>query len=97
MSRSHEYSNDTRSPQVSVPQSELLSLISAAKSLGIRGLAEDSGPGDQGEERRGERGGLKREGEPDTEEVTTKRSRVYPKLQHKLANKPWSHQDTLSR
>ena len=27
--------------QVSVPQSELLSLISAAKSLGIRGLAED--------------------------------------------------------
>ena len=27
--------------QVSVPQSELLSLIAAAKSLGIRGLAEE--------------------------------------------------------
>ena len=27
--------------QVSVPQSELLSLIAAAKSLGVRGLAEE--------------------------------------------------------
>ena len=27
--------------QVSVPQSELLSLIGAAKSLGVRGLAEE--------------------------------------------------------
>ena len=31
----------TTLPQVSVPQSELLSLIAAAKSLGVRGLAED--------------------------------------------------------
>ena len=103
--------------QVSVPQSELLSLISAAKSLGIRGLAEDgSEAGDTSEasteagERlaslRREVRGLKREQEPGagTEtgaEVSIKRSRgaqsVYPKLQHKLATKPWSQQDTLSR
>ena len=103
--------------QVSVPQSELLSLISAAKSLGIRGLAED-GPGTEqgdsgevsGEERlvslRREVRGLKREQEPGGEaegggEVSVKRSRGsqpgYPKLQHKLANKPWSQPDPLSR
>ena len=35
---------------MSVPQSELLSLISAAKSLGIRGLAETDGAGDGGEQ-----------------------------------------------
>ena len=98
--------------QVSVPQSELLSLISAAKSLGIRGLAEDGEPGEEAEARerlgsvRREVRGLKREqeGGQGTEaggEVTVKRSRVqqtgYPKLQHKLANKPWSQQEPLSR
>ena len=98
--------------QVSVPQSELLSLISAAKSLGIRGLAEDGEPGEEAETRerlgsvRREARGLKREqeGSPGTEagaEVSVKRSRVqqsaYPKLQHKLANKPWSQQEPLSR
>ena len=76
--------------QVSVPQSELLSLISAAKSLGIRGLAEDGA----GTEERGELGeagerlvslrrevrGLKREGGEGGEaetgaEVSVKRSR----------------------
>ena len=36
--------------QVSVPQCELLSLISAAKSLGIRGLAETDGAGEQAEQ-----------------------------------------------
>ena len=103
----------THYPQVSVPQSELLSLISAAKSLGIRGLAEDGEPGEEAEARerlgsvRREVRGLKREqeGGQGTEagsEVTVKRSRVhqqtgYPKLQHKLANKPWSQQEPLSR
>ena len=97
---------------MSVPQSELLSLISAAKSLGIRGLAEDGEPGEEADTRerlgsvRRETRGLKREqeGSPGTEagaEVSVKRSRVqqpaYPKLQHKLANKPWSQQEPLSR
>ena len=36
--------------QVSVPQCELLSLISAAKSLGIRGLAETDGAGEQSDQ-----------------------------------------------
>ena len=35
---------------MSVPQCELLSLISAAKSLGIRGLAETDGAGEQAEQ-----------------------------------------------
>ena len=42
--------------QVSVPQTELLSLISAAKSLGIRGLAEDGVVGTKEEDRGGREG-----------------------------------------
>ena len=51
---------------MSVPQSELLSLISAAKSLGVRGLAEEGGglAAPREEEREAERErGVKREGE----------------------------------
>ena len=92
--------------QVSVPQSELLSLISAAKSLGIRGLAEDSLGGEPGEAReeageRGGRRGLKREQDPgeagETGDAKRTRGPAYPKLQHKLANKSWSQPDPLLR
>jgi len=54
--------------EVSVPQSELLSLIAAAKSLGVRGLAEDgvnlNSREDERERESGEEGrGVKREAE----------------------------------
>ena len=81
--------------QVSVPQSELLSLISAAKSLGVRGLAESGVDHDHdsvGEDLRHKRGdtGLKREnGENGVNDVKMsplkkiRHSHSVPKLQHK--------------
>ena len=71
--------------EVSVPQSELLSLIAAARSLGIRGLAEES-LGEAGREARREAGRAnKREGEPgEVGPVVGKKPRPScPKLQPK--------------
>ena len=89
--------------EVSVPQTELLSLIAAAKSLGIKGLAEDSiSDGDEGSDQEGAEKnskaamdvrGVKRESDMNESQMsfTKKAKKVIPKPEQKISPKPWSN------
>ena len=87
-----------------MPQSELLSLISAAKSLGVRGLAEDNVlPREEEEE---EARGVKREGEATPSRdppALVKKPKVTggcsqpPKLQQKTGQKLWTKRESTAR
>ena len=88
--------------EVSVPQAELLSLISAAKSLGIRGLAEEAvadvdatGATEENIDKDvilKDTRGVKREAEiGESQNLINKKPKPsFPKLQHKMAQKPWN-------
>ena len=85
-----------------MPQAELLSLISAAKSLGIRGLAEETvAEGDvtvvpeeniEKDVKLKDTRGVKREAEIcDSQKLINKKPKQsFPKLQHKMSHKPWN-------
>ena len=84
--------------EVSVPPTELLSFISAAKSLGIRGLVEDVVEGDGGEDMQNnsekdmkDTRGKKREADIcDSQNLKNKKPKQsFPKLQHNIAQKTW--------
>jgi hypothetical protein len=84
--------------EVSVPQAELLSLISAAKGLGIRGLVEEVVEGDGGQDIQNnsekdikDTRGKKREADIcESQNLKNKKPKPsFPKLQHNIAQKPW--------
>ena len=93
--------------EVSVPQAELLSLISAAKSLGIRGLVEDVGTeGEDAEDaqekaeknsKRKETKGEKRVGDfCDSQKLFIKKSKqTFQTSQSNLAQKSWHTSETF--
>ena len=82
-----------------MPQAELLSLISAAKSLGIKGLVEEvvaEGEVSEDIQNNSEKdmkdtGGKKREADIcDSQNLKNKKAKQsFPKIQHNIAQKPW--------